>query len=108
MSDHNILLDQEGYLARYSDWSESVSHVFAKNIGLELTEAHWEIIHAMRSFYETFELSPAMRPFTKYVKQHLGQQKSSSLYLMSLFPGNGSPVKRIALLAGLPKPDNCL
>ena len=104
----SIKLDEEGYLASLEDWTEQVGEAFAHTLELDLTEAHWDVIHAMRSFYDTFQLSPAMRPFIKYIRQQLGQEKSTSLYLMTLFPGDGSPVKRIALIAGLPKPDNCL
>lgn len=101
-------LDVEGYLEDLTQWSVELAEAFAESIDLELTEAHWELIDLMRQFYQEFELSPAMRPFIKYTSLHLGPDKGKSIYLMQLFPGEGSPVKRIALIAGLPKPDNCL
>ncbi len=101
-------LDAEGYLKDLSQWNAEIAGAFASSIDLELTESHWELIHLMRQFYQEFDLSPAMRPFIKYITQHLGSDKGKSIYLMQLFPGDGSPVKRIALIAGLPKPDNCL
>jgi tRNA 2-thiouridine synthesizing protein E len=101
-------LDAEGYLADLTQWNTDIAAAFAQSINLPLTESHWELIHLMRRFYQEFDLSPAMRPFIKYVTLHLGADKGKSIYLLQLFPGEGSPVKRIALIAGLPKPDNCL
>lgn len=104
----SVPLDEEGYLQNLSDWSEELALAFAQTVDIELSDDHWELVKAMRDFYHQFELSPAMRPFVKYVGQTLGTGKGKSIYLMQLFPGQGSPVKRIALIAGLPKPDNCL
>lgn len=103
-----VPLDEEGYLENLSDWSEGLAVAFAETVDIEMSDAHWELVKAMRDFYHQFDLSPAMRPFVKYVGQTLGADKGKSIYLMQLFPGQGSPVKRIALIAGLPKPDNCL
>jgi tRNA 2-thiouridine synthesizing protein E len=47
-----------------------------------------------------------MRPLCKSIAAILGSEKGRSLYLNQLFPG--SPAKQVALLAGLPKPKNCL
>lgn len=99
-------LDPEGYLVNQSDWSESVANLMAKEEGLPLTPAHWEVIKVVREFYQRYELAPAMRPLVKATKNALGDEKGRSIYLMQLFPG--SPPKRIARLAGLPKPTNCL
>lgn len=98
--------DDEGYLKDLSDWSESVADQIALSEGIELTAQHWELIHVIRDFYTTYQLSPAMRPLIKAVKVSLGEEKAKSIYLMKLFPG--SPAKLLAKIAGLPKPDNCL
>jgi tRNA 2-thiouridine synthesizing protein E len=47
-----------------------------------------------------------MRPLCKSVTAALGVEKGRSIYLNQQFPG--SPAKIVALLAGLPKPKNCL
>ncbi|OHZ02580.1 TusE/DsrC/DsvC family sulfur relay protein [Salinicola sp. MIT1003] len=101
-----IALDPEGYLVSLDDWSESVAEALAADDGRELTPAHWEVIAVLRDFYQRFETAPAMRPLVKAVKQSLGEEKGSSIYLMQLFPE--SPAKVGARLAGLPKPTNCL
>lgn len=102
----SIPLDKEGFLVNLSDWSETVAENIAKQEGIELEQAHWEIIQTLQKFYQCYEISPAMRPLCKFIKQELGEEKSKSIYLLSLFPG--SPAKIAAKIAGLPKPDNCL
>lgn len=102
----NIDLDHEGFLCNIGDWSEDIAEQLANNEGLTLSEAHWEVIHCLRGFYQEFEVSPAMRPFVKYVGMQLGKEKGNSIYLLKLFPG--SPAKLAAKIAGLPKPENCL
>ncbi|MEX2963579.1 TusE/DsrC/DsvC family sulfur relay protein [Microbulbifer sp. TYP-18] len=101
-----ITLDKDGYLRHLSDWNPAVAQALAKREGIELTEAHWQLIELLRQFYREFELAPAMRPLVKYVGRHLGADKGRSIYLMQLFPP--SPAKVGSKIAGLPKPTNCL
>lgn len=106
----SIPLDPEGYLVKMSDWSTEVAEALAAREGRVLDERHWEVLRVLRDFYQEYELSPAMRPFTKAVKLALGSDKGSSLYLMKLFPEHDtaeSPARIGARLAGLPKPTNC-
>ncbi|GAA0785532.1 TusE/DsrC/DsvC family sulfur relay protein [Marinobacterium sediminicola] len=106
VNEHQIALDDEGYLYDLEQWSPEVALLLAKEEQLDLTEAHWEVIYLLRDFYQQYQLSPAMRPLVKAVAAKLGKEKGRSIYLMKLFPG--SPAKVAARLAGLPKPDNCL
>lgn len=103
---HTLLLDKDGFLVNLNDWNTEVAQQLAANEQLELTAAHWEVLHALREFYAEFDLSPAMRPLTRYLKEKLGADKATSLYLLQLFPG--SPAKIAAKIAGLPRPENCL
>ena len=100
------ILDEEGYLLDLADWSTELAEQLAAEEGVALSDAHWEIIHLLRNFYEEYGLSPAMRPLVKAVSKSLGSEKGRSIYLMTLFPG--SPPKLAAKIAGLPKPANCL
>ncbi|MGH1440841.1 MAG: TusE/DsrC/DsvC family sulfur relay protein [Cellvibrionaceae bacterium] len=101
-----IQTDKEGYLKHLSDWSKDIAKHIAKKEGVILTADHWELIELVRDFYETYELSPAMRPLIKFVSTKLEKEKSNSIYLLSLFPG--SPAKLLSKIAGLPRPTNCL
>lgn len=101
-----IALDKEGYLKHLEDWDQQVANALADTEGLALSDSHWELIHAIRGFYEEFGLSPAMRPLVGYVKRTLGPEKGNSMYLLKHFPD--SPAKRLSKIAGLPRPENCL
>lgn len=98
--------DKEGFLRDLRNWSPLVADQIATAENLELTPAHWEIIHLLRAYYMEYDSSPAMRALVKYCAIKLGADKGKSIYLMSLFPG--SPAKVASKIAGLPKPDNCL
>lgn len=98
--------DKDGFLLNLEDWSPVVAEELATAEGITLTDAHWEILNALRAFYAEFDLSPAMRPLTRYLKANLSPEKSTSIYLLTLFPG--SPAKLAAKIAGLPRPENCL
>jgi tRNA 2-thiouridine synthesizing protein E len=99
-------LDKEGFLVSLNAWDESVAEHIAAQEGISLSEAHWEMLWLVREYYQNFELSPAMRPLCQFIKQRLGPEKATSIYLLRLFPG--SPAKLASKIAGLPKPDNCL
>lgn len=102
----NLNLDKDGFLADLNDWNEDVAVELAASENIDLTDAHWEILHLLRRFYQEFEISPAMRPLSRYIRQELGSDKAGSIYLLTLFPG--SPAKLAAKIAGLPRPENCL
>lgn len=101
-----VAVDPEGFLRNLNDWTPAAAEQLALLEGVQLTEAHWEILTVLRQFYHTYEMSPAMRPLIKAVAAELGTEKGKSIYLMSLFPG--SPAKLASKIAGLPKPTNCL
>ncbi len=106
VGDHTIPLDKEGYLVHLTDWNETVAVALARRDQIEMTPAHWEIVHILREFHSRFEHSPPMRILVKSVKQQLGEDKGNSIYLLQLFPG--SPAKLAARIAGLPRPTHCL
>jgi|TARA_Y100000310_G_scaffold340539_1_gene436637 tRNA 2-thiouridine synthesizing protein E len=97
--------DKQGHLKNLSDWSPDVARQLAESEDIELTEAHWEIIHLIRDYYKHFKISPAMRVLVKAVREKLGPQRGRSIHLMLLFPD--SPARQISKIAGLPKPTNC-
>ena len=102
---NDLNLDKDGYLANLEDWNPDVAACLAQEEGIELTDAHWEVLDALRDFYNTYEHAPSQRPFVKHVANALGSDKGNSMYLMGLFPG--SPAKIAARIAGLPRPTNC-
>ena len=106
MTLEDLPLDSEGFLTDLSLWNEDVASLLADQDSIELSPQHFEIIHLIRKFYQEHQVSIANRPLVKLVKNELGAEKGSSIYLMQLFPE--SPAKFAAKIAGLPKPANCL
>lgn len=100
------MYDSEGFLQDLSQWTPDIAQSIALQENIELTDAHWELLYLARNYQKQFDISPEMRPFVKWVAQHLGSDKGKSLYLLTLFPG--SPAKLISKIAGLPKPPNCI
>ncbi|PPK50983.1 TusE/DsrC/DsvC family sulfur relay protein [Marinobacter persicus] len=99
--------NNEGFLEDASAWTPEVARVIAGESDIELTDNHWEIIDFLRDFYREHEMSPpSNRLFVKAVKEHFGEEKGNSIYLMQLFPG--TPAKTACRIAGMPRPTNCL
>ena len=106
VNNKHIETDASGYLLNIDDWDVEVAQAIAKLENLELTDAHWEIIHFVRAFYQEYKTSPAIRMLVKATAQKLGENKGNSRYLQRLFPDG--PAKQATKLAGLPKPAKCL
>ncbi|MCW9709734.1 TusE/DsrC/DsvC family sulfur relay protein [Avibacterium sp. 21-586] len=106
MNNQTIETDNEGYLLDLTQWTPEVAQAIAEKEGIVLTDAHWEVIHFVREFYQEYNTSPAIRMLVKAMAQKLGEDKGNSRYLQRLFPEG--PAKQATKLAGLPKPAKCL
>ncbi|EME3968943.1 TusE/DsrC/DsvC family sulfur relay protein [Vibrio fluvialis] len=102
----SIETDAQGYLLDYTLWEEGMIDILAQDEGLTLTDAHLEVVHFVRNFYEEFKTSPAIRMLVKAMEKEHGPEKGNSKYLFKLFPKG--PAKQATKLAGLPKPAKCL
>lgn len=98
--------DEEGYLLDLSLWNEQLADLIAKDEDIDMTSDHWEVVNFLRSYYEDFQIAPAVRVLTKAVKKTLGADKGNSKYLYELFPYG--PAKQACKIAGLPKPTGCI
>lgn len=98
--------DAQGYLMNSADWQESLAPRLAEEEGIQLTEAHWEVVRFVRQFYQEFNTSPAIRMLVKAMAQKYGEEKGNSRYLYRLFPKG--PAKQATKIAGLPKPVKCI
>lgn len=102
----SIEVDEEGYLADRSDWSEEIAAIMAKEDDCELSNNHWEVLNFLREYYEEYQIAPAVRVLTKAIGKKLGADKGNSKYLYELFPYG--PAKQACKYAGLPKPTGCV
>lgn len=103
---HQIETDAEGYLLHFDQWERGMIEILAKQEGIEVTDAHLEVIFFVRAFYEEFNTSPAIRMLVKAMEKEHGPEKGNSKYLFKLF--RKGPAKQATKLAGLPKPAKCL
>ena len=99
ISGHDVHVDEEGFLTTYDEWNEDLAGALATQIGLELTEEHLDVIRFLRQdFQEKGETATLRRVST------VGGIPTKRLF--ELFPKK--PAKKMAYVAGLPKPHGCV
>ena len=96
---HSLHVDEEGFLTSLDEWDEDVARALAAQIGLVLTERHLELIRFLRKdFQEQGETATTRRV------QTVGGFPVKEQF--ALFPTK--PAKKMAYVAGLPKPHGCV
>ncbi|HVB44018.1 MAG TPA: TusE/DsrC/DsvC family sulfur relay protein [Streptosporangiaceae bacterium] len=94
-----VHVDAEGFLTEYGEWNEDLGSQLAAQIGIELTDAHWRVIRFLREDY-------AEQGETATLRRVSTQAGIPVKELFALFPGK--PAKKMAYVAGLPKPVGCV
>ena len=83
----------------YDEWTEEVGTALATNIGIEMTDRHWDAIRFLRDdFKDQGETATLRRVST------IGGIATKDLF--QLFPKK--PAKKMSYVAGLPKPKGCV
>lgn len=100
-----IEFDDEGFLRVPSQWDSELATNIAKENDIELSDAHWTVIDAARSFYAKTGISPSMRPLIKIVERE-DASIADSITLAQLF--TPQVTRLVAQISGLPKPSDCL
>jgi tRNA 2-thiouridine synthesizing protein E len=95
-----VATDSEGYLRNLDDWSEDFARALAREEGLELTPAHWELIRFLREHYHAHGVQAQVRVMIRHFSQRWGAQRGSNHALHEMFPVGG-PQKQGNRLAGL-------
>ena len=96
---HVVHVDAEGFLTEYDEWDEELATVLARQIGIELSEAHWKAIRFLREDYLKFGETATSRHLQSAGGIPVKEQ-------FALFPKK--PAKKMAYIAGLPKPHGCV
>jgi TusE/DsrC/DsvC family sulfur relay protein len=94
-----VALDNDGFLADPSSWSEELAVTLAHDAGLELTERHWAVLRFVRDEFSEKKAAPNIRRITTGA----GVQTKE---LYALFPR--APAKTAAKIAGVKKPVGCV
>jgi TusE/DsrC/DsvC family sulfur relay protein len=96
---HQIHVDAEGFMTDPQEWSEPLAKSLAHQIGLELTDQHWKAIRFLREDYQQQGETATVRRIST-----VGGIPTKELF--ALFPQK--PAKKLAYVAGLPKPHGCV
>ena len=95
----DVHVDAEGFLVDPTEWDEALAEVLASNIGVELTEAHMAAIRFARQDHAANGETPTLRRMAT-------AGGISTKEMFALFPKK--PAKKLAYVAGLPKPVGCV
>jgi len=96
---HEIAVDAEGFMTEYAEWDEALGTALAAQIGIDLTDKHWEAIRFLRQDFADKGETLTLRRVSV-----VGAIPTKTLF--QLFPQK--PAKKMAYIAGLPKPRGCV
>jgi tRNA 2-thiouridine synthesizing protein E len=96
---HDVHVDDEGFLTAYDEWDEDLARSLAAQIGIELTEEHLRVLRFLRADFAERGETPTLRRVST-----VGGVPTKRLF--ELFPKK--PAKKMAYVAGLPKPQGCV
>ncbi len=94
-----VHVDAEGFLTDYDEWTEDLARQLAGQIGIELTPAHFKVLRFLREDYKAQGETATLRRVSTLAGVPVKE-------LFALFPGK--PAKKMAYIAGLPKPVGCV
>ncbi|MEI2809041.1 MAG: TusE/DsrC/DsvC family sulfur relay protein [Nocardioides sp.] len=95
----SLEVNDEGFLADPQAWDEELGTELAHLIGIDMTDAHWRPIRFLREDYATAGETATLRRVSTQAGIPVKE-------LFALFPGK--PAKKMAYVAGLPKPKGCV
>jgi TusE/DsrC/DsvC family sulfur relay protein len=94
-----VQVDAEGFLTDPSEWDEQLGTSLAAQIGIDLTDEHWQAIRFLRDDYAAHGETATLRRIST-----VGGIPTKTLF--ALFPQK--PAKKLAYVSGLPKPKGCV
>jgi tRNA 2-thiouridine synthesizing protein E len=95
----DVHVDDDGFLTVYDEWDPDLAKQLAAQIGIDLTDAHFKALTFLRADYATQGETATLRRVST-----LGGIPTKELFV--LFPKK--PAKKMAYIAGLPKPHGCV
>ena len=99
IADQEVHVDDEGFMTDYEEWNEGLARQLAANIGIELGDRHMEAIRFLREDFKTEGETATLRRVTT-------MSGIPTKELFQLFPKK--PAKKMAYIAGVPKPVGCV
>ncbi|MGB3185324.1 MAG: TusE/DsrC/DsvC family sulfur relay protein [Ornithinimicrobium sp.] len=99
LAGRELQVNEEGFLTDPTQWDKELAGVLAGQIGITLTEAHWKAIDFLRADHAATGQTPTLRRVSTAGGIPIKE-------LFGLFPKK--PAKKMAYIAGLPKPVGCV
>jgi TusE/DsrC/DsvC family sulfur relay protein len=99
LNGQQIHVNEEGFLTDPTEWDDALGSALAAQIGIEMTDEHWAAIRFLRKDFQETGESPTLRRVST-----VGGIPIKTLFV--LFPKK--PAKKMAYIAGLPKPAGCV
>jgi tRNA 2-thiouridine synthesizing protein E len=96
---HEIHVDDDGFMTVYEEWDETLAKSLATAIGIDMTDEAWGPIRFLREDFKAEGHTPTLRRVAT-----VGGFDTKGLF--ALFPKK--PAKKMAYIAGLPKPAGCV
>ena len=93
-----VHVDAKGFLTDPDEWDEDLAVQLAAQIGIELTDAHWKAIRFLRE-----DSPPRAR-----LPRSAGSPPPAGSGQGTVHPVPAKPAKKMAYIAGLPKPHGCV
>ena len=94
-----VTVNDEGFMTEFDEWNEEIAAVLAKQIEIDMTDEHWKIIRFLREDFKAEGETATSRRVQNVGGVPVKQQ-------FELFPKK--PAKKMAYIAGLPKPKGCV
>ena len=67
----------DGRLVNLLDWTPEIAKAIAKGEGLELTDAHYDIINLMRDYYFTYNIAPIMKLLKREIARKFDPERAT-------------------------------
>lgn len=99
MLGREVHVDDEGFLTEFSEWDEKLAAELAHHIDIEMTDQHWAVVRFLRTDFEEKGETATTRRVDAVGGFPVKLQ-------FELFPKK--PAKKMAYVAGLPKPHGCV
>jgi TusE/DsrC/DsvC family sulfur relay protein len=94
-----VVVNEEGFLVEPAAWTQAIGTGIANAIGITMSPDRWTVVNAARQEFLAEKASPGLRRLSKTTGLPIKM-------FYELFPDG--PAKKIARIAGIPKPKSCL
>ena len=94
-----VHVNEEGFLTEYDEWDEDIARTLAQQIGIDMTDQHWKVIHFLRDDFKAQGETATTRRINTVGGIPVKEQ-------FALFPKK--PGRKMSYIAGLPKPHGCV